>query len=308
VVKLFRKKFKIDFEFSAGILEHINCSMAEHISDTESISDADVEPIEPHVQDTLAAQVLAAQRHLLAEANNEIEDASVPKDELISASVPEALASPDEKKSPNDELVEAGAEVEATEAANVTKTNKLTELINCPICHDIYVKPMVGSCGHSICAICFNTKKSTECPICRKTQITYVENYSLKDIVEKSVNPEDYQNRLAEFELSSSVDKNVERIGSLLGQACSISVNKYDDKTTIRLLKKIYDVCSQGDVSTPKKLRSLLLNKVKSKETLTIVYGSGYYNLKPTIIKYYLSITLGTSMLIVCSNKQMIFQ
>jgi hypothetical protein len=192
-------------------------------------------------------------------------------------------------------------------AENVSKVDKLTDLINCPICHEIYVKPMVGSCGHSICAVCYDTKQPTDCPICRQKYITYVENYSLKDIVEKSVDSKEYQARLAEFELLSNVNKNVERVGSLLGKECSITCNKYDPKITILILKKIYDVCSQKDVSTPTNLRTVLYDTFKNTDAFVVLYETGSFHLRNNIIKYYLRIKLGTLSLIVCSNTQTFF-
>ncbi|MCJ8742045.1 hypothetical protein PDJAM_G00077720 [Pangasius djambal] len=46
----------------------------------------------------------------------------------------------------------------------------------CPVCYDIFSDPVLLSCGHSVCKTClqqcWETKKSLECPICRRKSST----------------------------------------------------------------------------------------------------------------------------------------
>ncbi|XP_052462985.1 nuclear factor 7, ovary-like [Carassius gibelio] len=48
---------------------------------------------------------------------------------------------------------------------------------NCPVCYDIFKSPVLLSCSHSVCKEClqqfWKTKKSPECPVCRRRSSKY---------------------------------------------------------------------------------------------------------------------------------------
>ena len=50
--------------------------------------------------------------------------------------------------------------------------NVPVEKLSCPVCHEIFKAPVILSCSHSFCKEClqqyWRTKKSQECPVCRK--------------------------------------------------------------------------------------------------------------------------------------------
>ena len=70
--------------------------------------------------------------------------------------------------------------------------------IDCPICLELPIEPVMGSCGHTICTPCQKKIKTNKCPVCNQTKITYQKNFSLRDVVQKS-NPEEYDRRYAEW-------------------------------------------------------------------------------------------------------------
>ncbi|XP_076120633.1 zinc-binding protein A33-like [Alosa pseudoharengus] len=55
----------------------------------------------------------------------------------------------------------------------MASTSFAEEDFSCPVCTDVFKDPMLLSCSHSICKVClqqfWDTKGSTECPVCRTT-------------------------------------------------------------------------------------------------------------------------------------------
>lgn len=171
------------------------------------------------------------------------------------------------------------------------------ESLECPICHEIFVEPMVSTCGHSVCGICVETMHLKQCPICRKNS-KYNKNYSLRSLVEASENKEAYTRRLEEFELLWSVDKNEERLNKLI--PCNIVHNTYDYKNTIKIINKIYAVCS---IKVENLSPTLLRDTLKSEKSLVIVSSRPCnYVLTPSVVKYYMVMQIGRLNLIIMSN------
>ncbi|KAM3871278.1 nuclear factor 7, brain-like [Diretmus argenteus] len=51
--------------------------------------------------------------------------------------------------------------------------NTSEEYLSCPVCHDIFIDPVLLSCSHSFCKACLQIwwtgKPTLECPVCRRT-------------------------------------------------------------------------------------------------------------------------------------------
>src|SRR4029434_5451180 len=66
----------------------------------------------------------------------------------------------------------------------------LEEDFSCPVCTDIFKDPVFLSCSHSFCKACvqqcWRTKRSRECPVCRKrsSQKEPPTNLALKNLCE----------------------------------------------------------------------------------------------------------------------------
>ena len=78
--------------------------------------------------------------------------------------------------------------------------------LNCAICRDLYINPLILNCSHSFCKFCVFQwlSKQSKCPTCRVTVTFQAENLALRNIINRMIAKSTTQYRL---ERVSSVDK-----------------------------------------------------------------------------------------------------
>lgn len=58
-----------------------------------------------------------------------------------------------------------------------------TDLLNCPICLEIFLEPIIGSnCGHTVCNPCLKKLDKNICPTCRERDQKWIENFVVADV------------------------------------------------------------------------------------------------------------------------------
>lgn len=63
------------------------------------------------------------------------------------------------------------------------------EELSCPTCHNVFKDPVLLSCSHNLCKVCFDQAwrctGALECPVCReRTDVASPWNYVLRDLYE----------------------------------------------------------------------------------------------------------------------------
>lgn len=67
----------------------------------------------------------------------------------------------------------------------MNEEKKEKDLLNCPICYDIFKEPIIGStCGHSFCNACIKNCTSNECPLCKRVGQLWIKNFTLASLVD----------------------------------------------------------------------------------------------------------------------------
>ena len=80
-------------------------------------------------------------------------------------------------------------------------TSKLEDLFEnelmCPICHELYIKPVALSCSHIFCSFCIEQwrKKAHRCPICRNMILDRSPQNVLENVIDKVVSTMDEDSR-----------------------------------------------------------------------------------------------------------------
>jgi len=59
--------------------------------------------------------------------------------------------------------------------------------LDCPICHETLVDPIILSCSHSFCSSCIGNRFQSTCPYCRGDITSRVKSLTLRDIIDKMV-------------------------------------------------------------------------------------------------------------------------
>lgn len=54
----------------------------------------------------------------------------------------------------------------------------IRDMLHCPVCLDVFVRPLTFECGHSCCELCTLKLQSWNCPTCRKPPSTSVNVFS----------------------------------------------------------------------------------------------------------------------------------
>ena len=114
--------------------------------------------------------------------------------------------------------------------------------MDCPICVEICVEPMIGTCGHTICMLCLQQIK-TECPVCRKST-RFSKNYALRDLL-KETKPKAYAARERECLITRSPQALIEEMKKTWPDAL-LTATDYDDKHTMYILQAVIKHC-RGD-------------------------------------------------------------
>lgn len=77
-------------------------------------------------------------------------------------------------------------------------TSALSDLVNCPICFEIFEEPLIlSNCAHTVCSQCVNnlirtstSRRTLVCPVCRTASEVptggFKKNYSLAGINDPS--------------------------------------------------------------------------------------------------------------------------
>ena len=76
--------------------------------------------------------------------------------------------------------------------------------LDCIICCEIMIEPVVGECGHTVCTPC-RQKMKDKCPTCCKV-VKYQKNFTLRDIIQEVYGPE-YDKKLAEWLQENDLDR-----------------------------------------------------------------------------------------------------
>lgn len=95
--------------------------------------------------------------------------------------------------------------------------------MDCPVCLEIYLKPKILSCGHTICLNCvvkllkfnFEDKKKFKCPMCKCDTIYINDNFMLEESINCIISTLNIENKmvindinLLENDLNTFISKN----------------------------------------------------------------------------------------------------
>ncbi len=118
-------------------------------------------------------------------------------------------------------------------------TDQLVKLLECPVCLDTLVEPMVLGCGHTYCRECighvFRTTNEPCCPVCRVRFFSYQlpVNRLVRDIARATYGSAQYDARVDWLEKHLHVDS----------MQCSLAEPSEDNQSTgCRCVNNVVDI------------------------------------------------------------------